>query len=261
MRLSIDSIRLRLSLWYAALLLLALVAMAAATYSLLDRLASRRAAWSQVETGNTLMATGGRREFRMEEAVRRFRANDRRVFLFGPDGRVRARSAPARFGPPVAEEIFVDADPTPILAAVPAGPRPSSTLIRLRPGDPPVRVSGFRPRRGDGSVLAVVGSTRAERVLREQARVALALAVVVTLAIAVIPGSLLVRRSLAPVGEMTSRAARIGASRLGDRLPVGNPRDELGALALVLNDLLDRLQGALEQQRRFMAEAAHELRT
>lgn len=260
MRLSIDSIRLRLSLWYAALLLLALVAMAVATYSLLDRLASRRATWSQVETGTTVMATGGRREARLEEAVRRFRASDRRVFLFGPDGRVRARSTPARFGPPVAEEIFADADPAAILAAVPPGPRQASTVIRLRAGDPPVRVSGFRVRRG-GSVLAVVGSTRAERVLREQARVALALAVVVTLAIAVIPGSLLVRRSLAPIGEMTSRAARIGASRLGDRLPVGNPRDELGSLALVLNDLLDRLQGALEQQRRFMAEAAHELRT
>jgi heavy metal sensor kinase len=110
-------------------------------------------------------------------------------------------------------------------------------------------------------VLAVIGSTRAERMLREQARTALALAVIVTLAIAVIPGSLLVRRSLAPIGEMTGRAAQIGAERLGDRLPIGNPRDELGALAIVLNDLLDRLQRAFEQQRRFMAEAAHELRT
>jgi signal transduction histidine kinase len=60
---------------------------------------------------------------------------------------------------------------------------------------------------------------------------------------------------------MTGRAAQIGAERLGDRLPIGNPRDELGALAIVLNDLLDRLQRAFEQQRRFMAEAAHELRT
>ncbi|HEX8363067.1 MAG TPA: ATP-binding protein [Longimicrobium sp.] len=260
MRLRVDSIRLRLSLWYAALLALALVAMAVATYSLLDRLASRRSTWSQVETGGTLLATGGRREERLVPAVRRFRAPDRRVLLIDSAGALLAESTPARFGPPIAEELFVPVAPAAILAAIPLGRRPNSTLIRLRPGDPHVRVSGVRLRRR-GMVLAVIGSTRAERTMREQARVALALAVVVTLAIAVIPGSILVRRSLAPIGEMTSRAARIGAARLGDRLPVSNPRDELGSLALVLNELLDRLQRAFEQQRRFMAEAAHELRT
>jgi signal transduction histidine kinase len=260
MRLRVDSIRLRLSLWYAALLALALVAMAVATYSLLDRLASRRAAWSQVETGGALIAASGRREERLVPAVRRFRAPDRRVLLIDSTNRVLAESTPAPFGPPVAEELFVPVAPATILAAIPQGRRPNSSLIRLRPGDPPVRVSGVRLRRR-GMVLAVIGSTRAERTMREQARVALALAVIVTLAIAVIPGSILVRRSLAPIGEMTRRAARIGAARLGDRLPVSNPRDELGSLAIVLNDLLDRLQRAFEQQRRFMAEAAHELRT
>ncbi len=260
MRLRVDSIRLRLSLWYAALLAFALVAMAVATYSLLDRLASRRATWSQVETGSNVIATGGRREERLVPAVRRFRAPDRRVLLIGPAGELLAASTPARFGPPVAEELFVPVSPATLLAAIPDRPRANSVLIRLRDGDPPVRVSGMRLRRS-GMTLVVVGSTRAERTLREQARVALALAVVVTLAIAVIPGSILIRRSLAPIGEMTSRAARIGAARLGDRLPVSNPRDELGSLALVLNDLLDRLQRAFELQRRFMAEAAHELRT
>lgn len=260
MRLSIDSIRLRLSLWYAALLAAALLAMAGETYSLLDRLASRRATQSQMETAGTLLATTGRGE-RLEGAVSRFRAPDRRVLLFGPGGELRAFSVPPRFGPQVADEVFAPTPAAAILAAIPAGPRRASALVRLRAGDPPVRVTGLRVRRREGTVLAVVGSTRAERTLREQARVALALAVAVTLAIAVIPGSLLVRRSLAPIGDMTRRAARIGAARLGDRLPVGNPRDELGSLALVFNELLDRLQGAFEQQRRLMAEAAHELRT
>ena len=261
MRLSIDSIRLRLSLWYAALLAVALVAMAGATYSILDRLASRRANWSQMETGGTLLATGGRREERLEGVVSRFRAPDRRVLLFGPGGELRAQSVAPRLGPPVAEEVFAPVPPATILKALPAERRVASAVVRLRPGDPPVRLTGLRLRRRERMLLAVVGSTRAERMLREQARVALALAVAVTLAIAVVPGSLLVRRSLAPIGHMTRRAARIGAARLGDRLPVGNPRDELGSLALVFNDLLDRLQGAFEQQRRLMGEAAHELRT
>jgi signal transduction histidine kinase len=44
-------------------------------------------------------------------------------------------------------------------------------------------------------------------------------------------------------------------------LPVANERDELGRLALVINGLLARLDASFEQQRRFMADASHELRT
>jgi signal transduction histidine kinase len=67
---------------------------------------------------------------------------------------------------------------------------------------------------------------------------------------------------------MGRQAQRISASNLDDRLPVKNPRDELGSLAEVLNGLLARLEHAFEQeqrsaeqQRQFMADASHELRT
>ena len=55
--------------------------------------------------------------------------------------------------------------------------------------------------------------------------------------------------------------ARISAANLGERLPVQNERSELGRLARIFNDLLARLDLSLEQQRRFMADASHELRT
>ncbi|HWP02279.1 MAG TPA: HAMP domain-containing sensor histidine kinase, partial [Gemmatimonadaceae bacterium] len=74
-------------------------------------------------------------------------------------------------------------------------------------------------------------------------------------------GYVLARASLRPVAQMTARAANIGASSLHERLPVVNPNDELGRLALVFNELLERLQRAFEEQRRFMADASHELRT
>ena len=73
-------------------------------------------------------------------------------------------------------------------------------------------------------------------------------------------GWFLAKRSFAPVTAMASRAAEIGAATLHERLPVA-AEDELGALARVLNDLLDRLERSFEQQRRFMADASHELRT
>jgi two-component system, OmpR family, sensor kinase len=74
-------------------------------------------------------------------------------------------------------------------------------------------------------------------------------------------GWLLARRSLAPVVAMAGSARRIGAENLGEQLPVANPRDELGQLAVTFNELLARLHEAFERQRRFMADASHELRT
>ena len=82
-----------------------------------------------------------------------------------------------------------------------------------------------------------------------------------TLVVAGFGGYLLARRSLAPVVSMSAQARRIGAENLHDRLQIGNPRDELGQLATSFNDLLDRLTKSFEQQRRFVADASHELRT
>jgi len=73
-------------------------------------------------------------------------------------------------------------------------------------------------------------------------------------------GYFLAKRSLASVSAMTSHAAAISATNLHERLPVGGG-DELVGLARVVNDLLDRLENSFEQQRRFMADASHELRT
>ena len=53
----------------------------------------------------------------------------------------------------------------------------------------------------------------------------------------------------------------MGAENLHDRLIVQNPRDELGHLATSFNSLLDRLDQSFERQRRFVADASHELRT
>jgi heavy metal sensor kinase len=74
-------------------------------------------------------------------------------------------------------------------------------------------------------------------------------------------GWFLSRRSLASVVSMSDRARRISAENLSQRLPVVNPRDELGRLAATFNELLARLDASFTQQRRFMADASHELRT
>src|SRR5688500_2586646 len=60
---------------------------------------------------------------------------------------------------------------------------------------------------------------------------------------------------------MGEQANRISAANLHERLPVANEKDELGKLARLFNDLLDRLDQEFDRQRRFMADASHELRT
>jgi heavy metal sensor kinase len=74
-------------------------------------------------------------------------------------------------------------------------------------------------------------------------------------------GYFLARRSMAPVVAMGAHARRIGATNLHERLPVLNAKDELGQLATIFNDLLNRLDQSFERQRRFIADASHELRT
>jgi two-component system, OmpR family, sensor kinase len=67
-------------------------------------------------------------------------------------------------------------------------------------------------------------------------------------------------RALSPVGTMAAAADKL-QSASGARLPVANPSDEFGRLGAAFNALLDRLDRALQEQRRFLADAAHELRT
>ncbi|HLB43861.1 MAG TPA: ATP-binding protein, partial [Candidatus Limnocylindrales bacterium] len=74
-------------------------------------------------------------------------------------------------------------------------------------------------------------------------------------------GYSLARRALAPLEDMTERAQSITAANLHDRLPVANPSNELGRLASVFNETLGRLEASFDQMRRFTADVSHELRT
>lgn len=139
------------------------------------------------------------------------------------------------------------------IAAGPPGKQPESrrvvvSRVRLAPVDRPYFVLVSR------SLTPLLGELKADRYIL----------------LAVVPGGILLagmagwflaRKSLAPVLAMSEKAYRIGVENLEERLPVLNPRDELGRLAATFNDLLSRLAAAFGSHRRFMADASHELRT
>jgi signal transduction histidine kinase len=68
-------------------------------------------------------------------------------------------------------------------------------------------------------------------------------------------------RALAPVEAIRSQAESIGAHALDLRVPVPAARDEIGRLAVTMNEMLDRLDFSARAQRRFVADASHELRS
>jgi two-component system, OmpR family, sensor kinase len=73
--------------------------------------------------------------------------------------------------------------------------------------------------------------------------------------------ALLARRALQPIDRVVTRARRICEANLGDRLPHPGTQDEIGRLVETLNDMLARLERSFEVQRRFTADASHELRS
>jgi signal transduction histidine kinase len=111
-------------------------------------------------------------------------------------------------------------------------------------------------------LVLVVGTTKADRIetlgsLRNE----LAIAGPLALLLATLAGYLLAGVALRPVEHMRARAEEISAETPGERLPVPHTRDEVERLGHTLNEMLERLEAALERERDFVADAGHELRT
>ncbi len=134
---------------------------------------------------------------------------------------------------------------------------------RSVPGlDEPSRLLAATVTRGGRPAVLVVGATaqnRAETLAALRNELLIVGPIALMLASGV--GYLLAGMALRQVESMRSRAAAISAATPGERLPVPQTGDELQRLGETLNEMLDRLEGALERERAFVADAGHELRT
>ncbi len=81
-------------------------------------------------------------------------------------------------------------------------------------------------------------------------------------ALAALTGAALAQTAIAPIHRIANTAETINrAQDLGRRIAVDCPRDEIGHLAVTVNDMLDRIEGMFDRQRTFLADVSHELRT
>lgn len=268
----LDSVRARLTLWYTGVLALVLLIFAAATYGFLSRLATERTDNSLVESANAFASFINNEradevfsptDSAVSEALREFHFTDRTFTVYDKTHRLIAssdtvtNSRPKLRGPASATAL-----PPNLLGEVQRSGNAYVTLPEAKEDTGDIRVYGRLTKvNGREFIIVVLRSLQDQDEMLEQLRTALYIAIPLSLLVASLGGYFLARKSLAPVVMMGNKAARIGAANLHERLPVANERDELGRLARVFNDLLARLNDSFEQQRRFMADASHELRT
>jgi two-component system, OmpR family, sensor kinase len=128
--------------------------------------------------------------------------------------------------------------------------------------DEPARLLAIPAARAGSRLVLVVGATRENRAeALRSLRTELLIAGPIALLLATGLGYLLAGAGLRVVDAMRRRATEISADRPGERLPVPPANDELRRLGITLNEMLSRLEQALQRERGFVAEAGHELRT
>ncbi|HKR00785.1 MAG TPA: HAMP domain-containing protein, partial [Pyrinomonadaceae bacterium] len=280
--------RAQLTLWYTGVLALVLIAFALIAYFFLSRTLNRRTDESLAEMSRAFVETLHAEQLEMQarapggdlgearplntdaaviEAASEYRLRDYQFLMYDESRRMVAASpglsferkdtkVPVWMLPPFSAGI------TKLLDALKGKSDDAPVYATLSDGDDKLRALAQTLRTADRSyTLVVIRPLDEQEEIIEGAGGALLIGVLLALALASAGGYFLARKSLAPVVAMSETAARIGAANLHERLPVINERDELGRLARVFNKLLARLDESFEQQRRFMADASHELRT
>jgi heavy metal sensor kinase len=263
----LNSVRIRLTLWYTAAMTIVLVVLAAATYFVLRDNVVRRADAIATELAESFLVTVNAelgdvsRPDSLEEgiaaAISEHRFRDVIFVVFDPQGDLLGASQsyrPSAGSEEPARETLANSL-RPFLST-------PDTFRSVRVGEHRYRsyVRHFSIDQ-QGAALFVLQSLQRQNEFLEILAGTFGIVIPLAILLAGAGGYLLARRSLAPVVMMSAQASRIGSENLHDRLNVRNPRDELGQLASSFNELLDRLDRSFERQRRFVADASHELRT
>lgn len=249
-----DSVRTRLTFWYAGVLALSLVVFAFLVYYAASRIFYERQDESLRSTAQTV-ASAYMEELEEEQSVTK--ANqvvldemvfpNRYVEVLDTSGKVIAWSSN------LSNQVLNIPEP----AQAEARTRGTSFAVINNVRVAVVRLS---PTREVGLAVVAEPLNVIDEGLRRLRRAFLA-GVPLILLVASAGGYFLARKSLSPIAVMNLQTQHITAINLSSRLDVMNPRDEPGRLGTTINELLERLETSFKEQQRFVADASHELRT
>ncbi len=124
-----------------------------------------------------------------------------------------------------------------------------------------VHAAAVRLRTGERAVVAVGDSLERRDESVGSLNRLLLIALPIALLLASFAGYEVAGAALRPVERMRRRAAEISDRNPSQRLPEPSTNDEIAALAITLNGMLDRLENGLARERRLVSDASHELRT
>lgn len=245
-----NTIRIKLTFWYAGILGLLVISFALLTYisvskTLLKETDESLLAMSKNFASAVNVEESGENDTPLPneavvEVIKEFKFQDYHLFVFTAEGKSVAKTSEENFSPDFAENSY--------------------NSFQLN--DKTFRVYATLLRVADKSYKLLIYRNLAEQLkVENQLFYIFLLSIPLMLLVSILFGYLLAKRSLNPVKEISRQAQTITANNLHERLLIRNERDELGNLAGILNNLLDRLENSFEQQRRFMADASHELRT
>ncbi|MGH7461093.1 MAG: histidine kinase dimerization/phospho-acceptor domain-containing protein, partial [Longimicrobiales bacterium] len=176
------------------------------------------------------------------------------VELITPDGRVRASSPNLPSG-------HLPADPM-LIAAARAGRTGIGTVTVGSDEQLRLLVASVQAGGTPGSVLLVAESLEPLQDTLAQARILLLIGGVMSLALVVGGAALLTGRALAPVARLTRAAADVATTgHYHKRVPLPWRNDEVGQLTATINELIATVDRTIGQQRQFLADTSHELRS
>ncbi|MEO6726806.1 MAG: ATP-binding protein [Blastocatellia bacterium] len=135
--------------------------------------------------------------------------------------------------------------------------------VKLESGEP-LRVATRRVKDndGDGTYFIRLGQSQvAVQSARRLALIVLGIGIPLALLLGSFGGLVLANQALSPVDRITCAAELIAKGDLTERVPAPEKMDEIGRLAATFNHMISRLQAAFERQKQFTSDASHELRT
>lgn len=252
--------RTRLILTHLVVIMVVLACSGFAAYWMLSRTVHHQldaALLAVAETEAAILKSGQQQPIELHDTATgknklSFARIDRLIQIIDMQGEVLARSA--NLG---ATQLPISPG---VLARLAAGESVFETLRSF--GDEPVRMVSLPTNRLDKPIVVqVAGSLDDARNVLHSASL---LFVVMTLGLLIAVGGVgtsLTRRVFQAIEDVVRQAHRIGETSLNERLPHPGTQDEIGKLVDTLNDMLDRIEQSFEVQRRFTADASHELRS
>jgi signal transduction histidine kinase len=174
--------------------------------------------------------------------------------LIGPDGQIRARSPALPAG-----GLAVDSE---LLAAARAGQTVTATMTSSDGAPLRFLVSPIGTDMQPGSVLLVAESLAPQQRMLAEVRWLLLGCGALALVLALSGTALLTSRVLEPLTRLMREAAAVAAIGHDDeRVPTLPRKSEVGQFAATINTLIATVERALRQQREFLADTSHELRS